>query len=201
MGPTAAVGSKGWLRAAGLFGVLGVFSVGSSTLLLAAPLGLLILGFQPRRLAVLAVGALAVVVFVGGDSSSGLWYVERGWALILGGWFLALTLRLPHKAFLPRGLGAVAGAFGVAALLFKVRPGDWAVLDWAVSSRMEAGMSMALAMIRSGLGSEAFSGAFEARALEIIALQGSVFPALLGLASLAGLGLAWWMFVRLNRIP
>jgi len=201
MGPTAAAGSKGWLRAAGLFGVLGVFSVGSSTLLLAAPLGLLILGFQPRGLAVLAVGALAVVVFVGGDSSSGLWYAERGWALILGGWFLALTLRWPHKAFLPRGLGAVAGAFGVAALLFRVRPGDWAVLDWAVSSRMEAGMSMALAMMRSGLGSEAFSGAFEATALEIMALQGSVFPALLGLASLAGLGLAWWMFVRLNRIP
>jgi hypothetical protein len=201
MGPAAAGGSGGWLCAAGLLGVLGVLSVGSPSVLLAAPLGLLVMALQPRRFAVLVAGVLALMVFLGGDSSSGLWYVERGWALILAGWFLALTLRWPRKAFLPRGLGAVAGTFGAAALVFMVRPGDWTVLDWAVSSRMEAGMSIALEMIRSSLGSDALSGGFEARAFEVMALQGLIFPALLGLASLAGLGVAWWMYVRLNRLP
>jgi hypothetical protein len=201
MGPTAAGGARGWLRAAGLFGVLGIFSVGSPSVLLAAPLGLLVLALQPRRLAVLVAGVVALMVLLSGDSSSGLWYVERGWALILAGWFLALTLRWPSKAFLPRGLGAVAGTFGAAALVFRVRPGDWAVVDWAVSSRIEAGMSLALEMIRSGFGSEALYGGFEARVLEVMALQGLIFPALVGLASLAGLGLTWWMYVRLNQLP
>ena len=201
MGPTAAGGSRGWLRAAGLFGVLGIFSVGSPSVLLAAPLGLLVLALQPRRLAVLVAGVLALMVLLSGDSSSGLWYVERGWALILAGWFLALTLRWPSKAFLPRGLGAVAGTFGAAALVFKVRPGDWAVVDWAVSSRIEAGMTVALEMIRSGFGSEDLYGGFEARVLEVMALQGLIFPALVGLASLAGLGLTWWIYVRLNQLP
>lgn len=200
MGHAVAGRSRGWLRAAGLMGVVGILSVGSPAVLLAVPLGLLTLFLYSGRLSALVVGAVAVMVLLGGDSSSGLWYVERGWALILGGWFLALTLRWPDKAFLPRGLGALAGAFMAVTLLFGVRPGDWAVVDWAVSSRMEAGMSMALGMIRSSVGSEAVSGAFEASAMEVMAVQGLIFPALLGLASLAGLGLAWWLYVRVSRV-
>lgn len=201
MGLAAQGGSRGWVRAAGLFLVLGLFSVGSPSVSLAAPLALLVLALQPRRLGVLLAGALAFAVLLSGDSSSGLWYVERGWAILLAGSFVALTLRWPGMAFLPRGLGAVAGAFGAAALVFRVRPGDWAVVDWAVSSRIEAGMSAAMAMIRFGLGSETLPAGLEARFLDVMAFQGMIFPALLGLASLAGLGLAWWMYVRLNRLP
>jgi hypothetical protein len=199
MGYQAAGGSRGWLRAVGLMAALGALSVGSPTVLLAAPVGLLALVLHPGRFPTLVVGALTVMVLLGGDSSSGLWYVERGWALIVGGWFLALTLRWPHKPFLPRGLGALAGAFTAVVVLFRVRPGDWAVVDWAVVSRMEAGMVMALDVIRSGVGPESIPGGLEARAMQVMALQGSIFPALLGLASLSGLGLAWWLYVRLSR--
>ncbi len=198
---TATEGSRGWLRAAGLTAVLGALSVVNPAVLLAGPLGLLILALSPRRLSALVVAVLAVVVIMGGDPSSGLWYLERGWALIVGGWFVALTLRWPEKGFLPRGLGALAGAFAAVTLLFRVRPGDWAVVDWAVVSRMEAGMAAALGLIRTSVGPGAVSGTFEARALEVMALQGLIFPALLGLATLSGLGLAWWLYVRLNRIP
>jgi hypothetical protein len=199
MGHTAAGESRGWLRAAGLMAALGVLSVGSPTVLLAVPLGLLVVALGPRRLSALVVGVFAAILILGGDPSSGLWNIERGWALIVGGWFLALTLRWPDKPFLPRGLGAVAGAFLAAALLFRVRPGDWAVVDWAVASRMEAGMSMALGVIRTSAGPESISGPLEARAMELIGIHGLVFPALLGLASLSGLGLAWWLYVQLSR--
>ena len=200
MGNAAAGRSRGWLRAVGLVAALWVLSVGSPAVLLAAPLVLLTLFLYPGRPSALLLGGVSILVLMGGDSSSGLWYVERGWALILGGWFLALTLRWPGKAFLPRGLGAVAGAFLAVALLFRARPGDWAVLDWAVSSRMEAGIGMALEMIRSSGGSEAISRAFEASAMEFMAVQGSIFPALLGLASLSGLGLAWWLYIRVSPL-
>jgi hypothetical protein len=64
---------------------------------------------------------------------------------------------------------------------------------------MEEGMSFALAAVRITMGPEAVSEAFEGRILEAMALQGLLFPALLGLASLAGLGLAWWLHQRLIR--
>jgi hypothetical protein len=83
------------------------------------------------------------------------------------------------------------------ALLFWVQPGHWAVVDWAVRSRMERGMSAALEAFRY-LRPEGLSETFEARAAEAMVLQGTIFPALLGLASLAALGLAWWLWNRLS---
>lgn len=180
--------------------VLGAFPVAKPGVLLAVPLGLLVLLRSPRGLPGLAVGMVVVAVLLGGDSSSGLWYVERGWSLILGGWFLALTLRWPDKAFLPRGLGALAGAFAAAALIFRVRPGDWAVVDWAVAARTEADVRMMLGAFRENLGPGAMPGAIESQVMEFMALYVAVFPALLGLASLAGLGVAWWAHLRLSRV-
>ena len=198
--PDAGSGTRGgWLRALGLMGATGAFSVFNPGVLVALPFGLLALLQPPRGFLTLALGAMAVGLAIGGTPDSGLWYLERGWGLLLGGWFLALTLRWPEGRFFPRGLGAVAGTFGAMGLLFWTRPGDWAVMDWAVTARMEAGMSLALEAARITLGPEAVSVAFEARILEAMALQGLIFPALLGLASLSGLGLAWWLHQRLAR--
>mgnify|MGYP006277878991 CR=1 FL=1 len=187
-----------WLRALGLLVAAATFSVLNPGVLVAVPFILLVLFLPARRLRTLVVGALAVLLAFGGTAGGGLWYLERGWGLLLGGWFLALTLRWPRHRFLARGLGAVAGAFAVMALLFWVQPGYWSVVDWAVTDRMEEGMSAALEAFRYMRGAEGLSGAFEARAAEAMALQGTIFPALLGLASLASLGLAWWLWTRLS---
>lgn len=58
-------------------------------------------------------------------------------------------------------------------------------------------MSAALEAFRY-LRPEGLSETFEARAAEAMVLQGTIFPALLGLASLAALGLAWWLWNRLS---
>ncbi len=186
-----------WARALGLLGAAGTFSVLNPAVLVAVPFVLLVLFLPARRLRTLVVGALAVILTFGGAASSGLWYLERGWGLLLGGWFITLTLRWPGIRFLSRGLGAVGGTFAVMALLFWVQPGHWAVVDWAVRSRMERGMSAALEAFRY-LRPEGLSETFEARAAEAMVLQGTIFPALLGLASLAALGLAWWLWNRLS---
>ncbi|MCJ7630367.1 MAG: YybS family protein, partial [Longimicrobiales bacterium] len=114
---------------------------------------------------------------------------------------LALSLRWPGVRFLPRGLGAVVGAFLGTALLFWVRPGDWAVVDWAVRSRMEAAFAALLQVIRDNLGPEGIPEGLEAQAMWTIALLRLIFPAFLGLASLSALGFAWWLHKRLGRNP
>jgi hypothetical protein len=198
---TAAAGHRGWLRAVGLMAATGLFSVVNPVVLIAIPFGLLVF-FRPsgRMLALVLAAAGASLVAIG-DPTSGLWYVERGWALLLGGCFLAVSLRWPDGRFLPRGLGAVLGAFLGMGLLFWARPGEWAVVDWAVKSRLEFTLRSFLQAIRVNVGPEGISEAFEARALETMALHNLIFPALLGLASLSALGLAWWLYRRLSGNP
>ena len=82
------------------------FSVAQPAVLLAVPFMLMGLVLQPHRLSTLVLAGLAAFLVFGGPPQPGLWYVERGWALLLGGWFVALTLRWPASAFAARALGS-----------------------------------------------------------------------------------------------
>jgi hypothetical protein len=64
---------------------------------------------------------------------------------------------------------------------------------------MEEGFLAALEAVRSSLGPDAVPEELQAKILEAVALNGFMFPALLGLASLSALGVAWWLFQRLSR--
>ena len=201
MDGTSAARPSGWLRAAGLMAATGLFSLVNPGVLIAVSFGLLTLFMPSGRWLALVLAATGAVLVAAGDSTAGLWYLERGWAFLLGGCFLALTLRWPGVRFLPRGLGAVFGAFILVGLLFWVRPGDWAVVDWAVRSKIEFAVSMLLQAVRVTLGPEALPPELEAQALETIALQSLIFPALLGLTSLSALGLSWWLHKKVTRSP
>ncbi|MFC1661167.1 DUF2232 domain-containing protein [Gemmatimonadota bacterium] len=190
---------RGWLRAVGLLTGTVLFSVLNPGVLVALPFVLLALFVPSRSPVTLLVALFATFLAMGGRPTDGLWYLERGWGLVLGGCFLALTLRWPGLRFMPRGLGAVAGAFLVTGGVFLVRPGDWLVVRWMITSRMEAGLGAALGALQALQGREGFTEAFENSAVQAMAVQGSVFPALLGLASLSALGLGWWLFVRLTN--
>jgi hypothetical protein len=185
----------------GLLAATGLFTVVDPWVLIAVPFGLLVFFMPPGRVLAVVLAAAGMALVALGEPTSGLWYVERGWALLLGGCFLALSLRWPGVRFLPRGLGAVLGAFLGTGLLFWVRPGDWAVVDWAVRSRMEAAFAALLQVIRDNLGPEGIPEGLEAQAMGAIALPGLIFPAVLGLASLSALGFAWWLHKRLGRNP
>ncbi len=193
------VSGGGWLQALGLMGITGALSVLNPGVLVAVPFAFLVLARPEKGWVPTAISVLALILVFGGEPTSGIWYLERGWALLLAGWFLAVTLRWPREPFLPRSLGALAGSVLAVALLFWVRPGDWLVVDWMVTSRMEEGMSAALEAARITMGSGAVPGAFEERILEAMSVQTRIFPALLCLGSLSGLGLAWWIFQRMTR--
>lgn len=194
------VTDRSWLRPAGLFLLALAFGIFEPRVLVGLPYLLLVLVLPGRSLPAVALGAFAALLVFGGTGREGLWYVERGWAIVLGGWFLALTLRWPGAGFTARALGAVAGGGAVVATLFAVRPGAWSVLDWLVRDRMRSGMSGALEALRAVRGEDSpVPERLVESIYQTVEVQAEIYPALVALASVAALGVAWWLWVRFAR--
>lgn len=179
----------------GLFLASLALSVVQPSVLIGVPLVLLVVALPVHRLSAYVAAALAAFLALGGIRE-GLWFAERGWAILVGGWFVALTLRWPAARFTTRGLGAVTGAAAVAALILGVGSG-WSALDWGLGERLRSGIATAMTALRTVQG-EALSPAVVGAIYQTAELQAQVFPAMLGLASLAALGVAWWIYVRLG---
>ena len=187
---------RGWPGALGLFAVVLLFANSSPAVLVAIPYLSLTLVEPSRRLPALAALVLAALLVFGGGPQPGVWYLERGWAVLVGGWFIALTLRWPGIGFFHRAMAAVTGSFAVAALLFAVRREGWRIADWLMTDRIEGSADAALSLLVLVRGEAAVSPEL-VRAIEGFAqLQGLVFPALLGLTSLSALAVASWLHRR-----
>lgn len=161
------------------------------------PFVLLVLVLPARRVAGLLLAAFVAFVATSGSlRADGVWYVERGWAVLAGGWFVASTLRWPGAGFFVRGLLAVSGAAATSAAWFAIRPGAWQVVDFGVEERMRRSTDTTLEALRLLRNGEAVPPALLSAVRSTAEWQHLLFPALLGLGTLAALGLAWWMYVR-----
>lgn len=198
LSPAAPRPSRGWPRAAILLGITMATAVVQSSVLVGLPFLVLGLVLGMRRLGVFAVAVLALVAVTGAGSRDALWYMERGWGFLAGGWFVALTIRDPDASFSNRALGAVAGAAAAAAAFFWVRSGSWGVLEWAVEERVGSGIATAVEGLRVLRGEGALPPAVVAAVYDTVQTQIQVFPALVGISSMSALGVAWWMYVRLS---
>jgi len=185
-------GSREWLRAAGLLALALALAPVGPLALLTVPLALLGGGLGGWRGSMVALPALLVAW--GAGPEPGLWFLERGWALLAGGWFLALTLRWPGLGLTTRSVTAVAAAIVTATLVLVGSPGGWTVVEWAVRARLEQGAAAAAEVMRMMAASGAAGGEETLRAL--VETQLYLLPALLALATVAALGLAWWIIVR-----
>jgi hypothetical protein len=187
-----------WLRPLGLLGLALALAIVSPLALIGVPLALLSFLVAGGRIGSLVVGAALLLLAFGGEATSNLWYLERGWAVVVGGLFVAATLGWPGRAFSERALLAVAGAAGWTALVLEFL-GGWAVADGLVKDRLATGAAATAEVFGAWLGDEAegAGSAFQDAVLRTAELQGLVFPALLALATLAALGVAWWVHVRL----
>lgn len=156
----------------------------------------LVLGF--RRTSVAIVAGLSVVLVMGGGMRDGLWYVERAWTFVVAGCFVGLTLRRPAASFTRRALAALGVSAAFMGGMLALRSGAWEALDWAVTDRMVAGVSMLLDGLRVIRGGEALSPALVTAFYETVEAQALVFPAMTGIATMAGLAVAWWLYQRLT---
>jgi len=178
-----------------------VFVVSTSALspfaLIAGPFILLLMGMPVQRRSALLAGAfVALLLLWRGPALDGVWYVERAWAFLAGGFFVALTRLRPDLRLTHRALGAVAGAGAAVAGMFVLRPGSWSVVDWAVRDRVTTSVTQALTLLRTVQGNDAVTPELEASIYRTVEVQADLFPALVGLTTMAGLGLAWWGYSR-----
>lgn len=192
---------KGWGRAGALYFAALLLSVFAPLALVLIPLACLLFGSPAKRVLPVMAGAFGMVVALAGATRSGLWYVERGWTIILGGCFAAVSMRWPERRFLPRALLALAisGAGAWAAL--GLSPRRWAIIDRMVASRLQDGVSTSLEALRVLRDGAPLPGTVVSTVFRAAEWQNNLFPAMLGLSSLAALGTAWWLYVRLMRGP
>ncbi len=189
--PPPAPVERGWPRAAALF-LASIFNPG----LFAVPYLAMLAGLPVRRRRAWLMGALMALMALGAvGERTGLWWAERGWALLVGGWFVALTLSRPAAAFLPRALGALVGAGAVAGALMITRADAWATLN----SQMVAVVQAASDVWSPGLKGQYPEADVAAMLKQIADVQIMLFPAVVALSTLSALGVAWWLYVWLGH--
>ena len=165
------------------FGLIALaFAVTQPLVLVGLPLALMLVTFGPRSVAAAVVVGVALIVAALGDRT-GLWWFERGWALLLAGAFVWLTDWRSDWGFVAKALAAVWLAATMAALIFVIRPEAW----FDVNALMSGRASEAAASATRLLGNRA-NDTVQALMERVVALQVAVFPALLGVSSLAALG-------------
>lgn len=188
-----------WPAVAGLFLLLLLLAVVQPLVLVGVPLAFLALVRGPLHVpSLVTAGAALWLVFSTGDGS-GIWFLERGWALLAGGIFAVLVRWWGTGSFLPRGLLAVAGAGAATAVVFTVWPQGWMVAEWLLAHRIGAGVAVGVQGLEAIAPSAAADGGLRAAGKQAADVQAAAAPALLGLSTLVGLGLAWWIDNRFLR--
>ena len=190
---------RGWPRAAGLLGVVLAMAAVNSVnagVLIAVPLLALLVWHGLRGFGVVLAAVVAVVVVAAG-TRDGIWFAERAWSVLVAGSFLALTMMLPAWRLSSRVLAAVAGAGAVAAGLLAMRSDAWGALDAAISGEVRAVTDQQLSTLRTLGRGQPPSDATVAAVQQLAETQVAVFPAMIAIASMAALGVAWWIRTRL----
>lgn len=197
---TAAERGRGWGAVAALALATAFLSAVQPALLMFVPLALLFIALPPRRPLLLALGAfICWLAFTGEPAANALWYFERGWSLLLGAWFVVFVALMPRWTFLPRALSALGAAALSAAVVLLVNRGGFAILEAAVAARLRSTASQVLTIWEGMEAGRTLAPDMSASLFELADLQGRLFPSLLALASLAGLGVAWWAFGRVGQ--
>ncbi|HIA99347.1 MAG TPA: hypothetical protein EYO30_05080 [Gemmatimonadetes bacterium] len=182
-----------WLRAGVLCILVLLTSTARPSVLVAVPFLLLVGTNTLRGYAILGATLIAIIIVVAGPYD-GMWYLERGWALLLGGCFVGLSIVRPKMKISDRALEAVFGALVLAAILMTLMSGAWNIVDWVISDRVRATVAQVIALLLSW-GSEGLAPALITALYQTAEAQILIFPALTALASMSALLLSWWLFI------
>ena len=178
-----------WLRAGVLFIFVLLTSTARPSVLVAVPFLLLVGTSALFSYSILGTILIALIIVMIGPYDS-MWYLERGWALLLGGCFVGLSIVRPKMKVSDRALEAVFGTLVIAAILMTLMSGTWNVVDWVISDRVRATVAQVIALA----GSEGLAPALVTALYQTAEIQILVFPALTALASMSALLLSWWLF-------
>ncbi len=160
------------------------FAVSQPFVLLGLPLALFLVAWGPRNAWTAAlVGGVLAMSFLG--DRTGVWWFERGWPLLVAGMYLWASAWRPPWTFSTRALAALGMATVAAAAICVASPMVWLELDASMAERI-AEASRALMTLLGDRADETVSSVMRT----VVRLQVAVFPAMLGVSSLAALGAA-----------
>ena len=179
-----------WLRAGVLCILVLLTSTARPSVLVAVPFLLLVGTNALRGYTILGATLIAIIIVMVGPYD-GMWYLERGWALLLGGCFVGLSIVRPKMKISDRALEAVFGALVLVAILMTLMSGAWNIVDWVISDRVRATVAQVIALG----GSEGLAPALITALYQTAEVQILIFPALTALASMSALLLSWWLFI------
>ena len=186
----SALRKSDWLRAGVLCILVLLTSTARPSVLVAVPFLLLVGTNTLRGYAILGATLIAIIIVMVGPYD-GMWYLERGWALLLGGCFVGLSIARPKMKISDRALEAVFGALVLAAILMTLMSGAWNIVDWVISDRVRATVAQVIALG----GSEGLAPALITALYQTAEAQILIFPALTALASMSALLFSWWLFI------
>ncbi len=179
-----------WLRAGVLCILVLLTSTARPSVLVAVPFLLLVGTNALRGYAILGATLIAIIIVMVGPYD-GMWYLERGWALLLGSCFVGLSIARPKMKISDRALEAVFGALVLVAILMTLMSGAWNIVDWVISDRVRATVAQVIALGGSeGLAPTLITALYQTAEVQIL-----IFPALTALASMSALLLSWWLFI------
>lgn len=172
----------------------GYTAMPTPSLLYLVPLALLLVAIPPQRPMLVMLGLVLGMLALVSPGSGALGFAERGYVLVLGAWFVMFVAFWPRASFFSKGLAALAGTSVTALLLALFNRKGWSQLDWAIGGRMRDQIVDVIVLLPSG---DSMVKQFIDLLYQSADFQARVYPALLALGSLAGLGLVWWTFRRL----
>ena len=194
---------RGWTltRAALLVAAAVLLSPISPVWLVLVPLALLLLAFRTEDWVSVAIAAVILGLGFAGSRPGGMeWYVPRAWSLIAGGTFVAVTAARGHTGLVGRTLGAVGLALMVVLAIGAIRPGVLQAVDWWMAAEIRQAALAAGDILQQFRGNTDpdLGRQLDAAVQKWVDLQQDVYPAMLSLATLAGLGLSWFGLERLS---
>lgn len=173
------------------------FSTVNPALLIFVPLAFLLIAMPPRRSWLVVLGLVLLGISFLGQGTGTVWWFGRGWALMLSAWFVVAVALLPQLRLTARLLTAVSGAAASAAMLFLVNRRSWQTVDFTISQELRNGAADIRAFWARRMGDQPWLAEMNSAVDRFADWQANAYPAMLGIASLTALTLAWWLWRRL----
>lgn len=165
------------------------------------PFALLLLAFRSDDWVSVAVAAVVLGLCFAGSRPGGMeWYVPRAWSLIVGGAFVAATVLRRGEDLVGHVLWSLAGGAAVVLLIGVVRPHVIEGVNWWMVGEIRQASLVAgniLEQLQGGADPEV-RARLQAAVQRWVGFQQDVYPAMLSLATAAGLGVAWFGFERIS---
>lgn len=194
---------RGWTlaRASLLVVATVLLSPMSPVWLVFVPFALLLLAFRTEDWMSVAIAAVILGLGFAGSRPGGMeWYAPRAWSLIAGGAFVAVSAARGTGRLVDRSLAAIAVALGVVLVVGLTSPGVLQGVNWWMTAEIRQAAFVAGGILErlQGSGDPEVRRQLELAVQRWVGFQQDVYPAMLSLATVAALGVAWFGFDRLS---